>query len=136
MTTKKVPSDLVEGSSKAASSDRELGALPGTPLFGSSLRTEILVLVAALERTYPRELARLVDRPISMVQKIVAGFERSGILASRLIGNVREVSLNPDFVVAKELKSLLSSLLEREPRYGQRLLRAARRRPRRSGKTL
>ena len=141
MTTKKNSIDLLERSEKPPQrserrAGRDLGTLLGTALFGTPIRSEILVLIAALDRTYPRELARLVDRPISMIQKIVAGFERNGVVATRLIGNVREVSLNPDYVVARELKNLLTALLEKEPRYGQLLLLAARRRPRRAGKPL
>jgi len=140
MTTKRGLSDPSEGSnddlSVVAARGHELDAAEGTRLFGSPIRSDVLVLIAGLERTYPRELARLMDRPISMIQKIVADLERSGVVVSRLIGNVREVSLNPDFFVAKELKNLLTALLEREPRYGTRLLDVARRRPRRSGKPL
>ena len=64
-------------------------------LFGSSLRTEILALVAGLERSYPRELARLAERPISMVQRAISDLERAGVLVTRLNGKQREVYLNP-----------------------------------------
>lgn len=96
----------------------------------------MLVLIAGLERTYPRELARILERPISMVQRALEDLERASVIVTRLMGNQREVRLNPDFVVAKELYELLEALLERDRRYRDRLRLAARRRPRRAGKAL
>ncbi|MGR4064128.1 MAG: hypothetical protein ACLQPV_01610 [Vulcanimicrobiaceae bacterium] len=96
----------------------------------------MLALVAGLERSYPRELARLVDRPISMVQRAIADLERAGVLSTRLNGKQRDVYLNPDYVAAKELAALLQALAERDPRYRNQLAAAARRRPRRTGKPL
>ncbi len=105
-------------------------------LFGSAVRSELLVLVAGLGRSYPRELARLVQRPISLVQRAIADLELAGVLVTRMSGKQREVSLNPDYIAAKELATLLQALIDREPRYRKRLAEAARRRPRRAGKPL
>ena len=131
--TPQARSQAIDASSEAADSQKSL-RIPN--LFGSSLRAEILALVAGLERTYPRELARLIDRPISMVQRVIADLERAGVLVTRLNGNQREVRLNSDYIAAKELAALLEALIEREPRYRNRLVQAARRRPRRVGKSL
>jgi DNA-binding transcriptional ArsR family regulator len=133
MTTKKRSYDL---NNRSTSAPGRLAATRTPNLFGTVLRAQILTLVAGLERTYPRELARLVERPISEVQRGVAALERAGVLASRPNGKQREVSLNPDFIAAKELSGLLQALLERDPHYRARLAKAARRRPRRSGKPL
>jgi len=105
-------------------------------LFGSSVRAEVLVMIAGLGRTYPRELARLVERPISLIQKVVNDLELAGVLATSLRGKLREVYLNPDYIAARELAELLQALIDREPRYANRLAEAARRRPRRAGKAL
>ena len=103
-------------------------------LFGSPGRTDVLVLVTALDRSYPRELARLTRLPMTSVLRILDDFERSGPLVSTRIAGVREVRLNPDWVAAKELRTLLEALAERESRYSKIISEASRRRPRRRGK--
>jgi DNA-binding MarR family transcriptional regulator len=98
------------------------------------LRTDVLALVAALGESYPRELARLTARPLSMVQRAIRDLELAGVLVTRLRGKQREVRLDDGYVAASELASLLEALLERDRRYGKQLSNAARRRPRRIGK--
>lgn len=103
-------------------------------LFGSPGRTDILVLVAGMGRSFPRELARLTKLPMTTIIRNLDDFERAGILVSVRLGGTREVRLNPEYVAAKELTALLEALVEREPRYREIIAEAARRRPRRSGK--
>jgi hypothetical protein len=129
MTTKERSHDLTSGAPQAK-------PLMFRTIFGTPLRTELLVLIAGLERSYPRELARLTDRPISMVQKKIEDLELAGLIATRMIGRQREVQLNPDYIASQELAKLLSALLERDPNYRKRLTAAGRRRPRRTGKEL
>lgn len=106
-----------------------------TRLLGSRRRTEILVTIALLGETFPAELARLLDAPLFSVQTIVAALDREGVVATRLSGRARIVSLDPRYFAFRELKALLLKLAEAEP-----ALRAAalgrRSRPRRAGKPL
>jgi DNA-binding transcriptional ArsR family regulator len=103
-------------------------------LFGSSGRTDLLVLIAGLGRSYPREIAALTGLPMTTVIRAVDDFERAGVLVSVRLGRSREVRLNPDWFAARELTSLLEALVEREPRYRKLIAGAARRRPRRREK--
>ncbi|MGA8473581.1 MAG: hypothetical protein WB681_00810 [Candidatus Cybelea sp.] len=104
-------------------------------LFGSASRTRVLTLVALLDDTYPRELSRLASVPLVSVQRIVNGLEREGVLATRIVGANRRVSLNPRFYGADELRSLLRKYAKRDPDLAHRAS-ALRRRPRRAGKAL
>ncbi|HEY5257902.1 MAG TPA: hypothetical protein VIJ12_05920 [Candidatus Baltobacteraceae bacterium] len=104
-------------------------------LFGSVRRTEVLMGIALLEETYARELARVLEAPLLSVQRIVDALDREGIVATRLIGRQRRVTLNPRYFARKELEPVLRRLAQGD----QRLLDAVgsmRRRPRRKGKPL
>ncbi len=104
-------------------------------LFGSRRRTEILIMVALLGETYPLELARLLKAPRYSVQTIVDGLNREGILATRLLGRSRVVSLDPRYFAYGELKALLGRLAEAEDQLRQSAA-SRRSRPRRAGKPL
>ena len=104
-------------------------------LFGSPSRSKVLTLVALLDETYPRELARLADLPLASVQRMVNDLEREGVLASRVVGANRQVRLNPRFYGAGELRSLLLKYAKRDPALEGRVSKL-RRRPRRAGKPL
>jgi hypothetical protein len=104
-------------------------------LFGSTPRSRVLTLVALLDDTYPRELARLAGAPLVSVQRIVKDLEREGVLATRIVGANRQVSLNPRFYGADELRSLLLKYARRDPDLDRRVS-SLRRRPRRTGKAL
>lgn len=104
-------------------------------LLGSRRRTEVLVLVALLGESYPSELARLLDAPLFSVQTIVDALDREGILATRLFGNTRRVSLDPRYFAQPELEALLLRLAEAEPEL-RRAAASRRSRPRRAGKAI
>jgi DNA-binding IclR family transcriptional regulator len=104
-------------------------------LFGSTSRTRVLTLIALLDDTYPRELARVAGVPLVSVQRIVNDLEREGVLATRITGNSRRVGLNPRFYGADELRALLIKYAKRDPALEGRVS-ALRRRPRRAGKAL
>lgn len=129
------PQSLPNGS-KSGLSGSASGPITRQALFGNPGRTEILVLVAGLGRSFPSELSRLTGLPKTTVLRTIKGFERAGVLVGTELANAREIRLNPDYVAARELRALLEALIEREPRYGELLLQAARRRPRRSDKPL
>ena len=108
----------------------------GVPkLFGSQTRTRVVVMLIALRETYPRELARLSGVPLVSVQRIVDDLEREGILASRLAGNQRRVTVNTDWIAAPELRALAVRLAETLPDI-RAALEAERRRPRRRAKSV
>jgi len=104
-------------------------------LFGNRARTELLILLALLEESYPSELAHLLQvRPFS-VQRIIDSLDGDGITVSRLMGRVRRVTLNPRFYAYHQLKALLLRLAEGEPSMQDAAARR-RSRPRRTNKPL
>ena len=102
-------------------------------LFGSVLRTNVLIVTAALDETYPAEIARLTGSALLPVQRVVRALEESGVIATRLRGRTRLVTLNPRFFAYSELYALLLRCTER-PEYEKMI--AIRRRPRAMGKSL
>ncbi len=93
----------------------------------------VLVAIRLLEESYPSELASLLGLRLFSVQGILVAFEREGIIASRLLGRTRRVSLNPRYFAFKELDSLLWTLGKHDDEL-QQMLATRRRRPRRPGK--
>ncbi len=65
----------------------------------------------------------------------VRALDREGILATRLSGSSRRVSLDPRYFAYKDLRSLLLRLAEAEPALGTAAARR-RSRPRRAGKPI
>ena len=106
-----------------------------TSPFGSQTRTRVLLALSLLEETNARELARVLEVSVSVLQKAILGLERDGLVAARKVGRTRVITLNPRYFARRELVALLDRLAEPEDR-----LRAAvaklRKRPRRSGKRL
>jgi len=104
-------------------------------LLGTRRRTEVLIMIALLGETFPAELARVLRAPLYSVQNIVAALDREGVLASRVSGRARMVSLDPRYFAFRELKELLFKLAEAEA--GLRAAASDRRsRPRRAGTRL
>lgn len=103
-------------------------------LFGSGLRTEALVAIGRLSRTYPSEIARVLGRRLNEVQRAVASLERAGAVVSKRVGGTRIVELNPRFRARDELYKLLLRMSE-SPAY-EKYWAKLRRRPRGIGKPL
>lgn len=103
-------------------------------LFGSKMRTALLMLIAILEETYPGELARYLKTSISNVQRTLDKIEDEGLIATRPLV-VRAVTLNPIYPAVRELRALLLRLAEGYPEY-QRLKESRRSRPRKRKKAL
>jgi len=108
--------------------------LPGPMIFGSKMRTVLLMLVAVLEETYPAELSRYLGSSISSVQRTLDKIEDDGLITSRPLV-VRAVTLNPLYPAVKELRALLLRLADGYPEY-RRLKESRRLRPRRRNKPL
>lgn len=96
-------------------------------LFGSRRRTEILLLLALLEQSYPTEIARLLDAPLYSVQTILADLAGQGVVASRKQGRMRIVSLDPRYFAFPQLRDLLLRMADGEAELQEA---AARRRSR------
>jgi hypothetical protein len=110
--------------------------MDGLPaLFGTIARTKVLVTIALLEETYPREIARVAELPLMTVQRAVNDFDTDRVTASRVFGAQRNVRLNPTYFVAKELRTLLISLSAGFPKLSADVS-ILRRRPRRAGKVV
>ncbi len=102
-------------------------------LFGTGIRTRVLLAIALLEQTYPRQVARILNASLLSTQRIVNDLERQGVIASRVNGAQREVRLNPVFFGYNELLALLLRLaLADRPLLDE--VELLRRRPRRAGK--
>ena len=102
-------------------------------LFGSPRRTQVLLLLALLEESYPGELTRLLDAQRAAVLYIVDDLEAEGVVASRRLGRTRVLSLDPRYFAARELKALLLKLAAGDSAL-QKAAAARRSRPRRKGK--
>jgi predicted transcriptional regulator len=100
----------------------------GAKLFGTDLRTRVLTAIAVLGDSYPRELARVVGASPYSVLRVVDSLDREGVIASRVVGKERRVSLDPRFLAASELRALLLRLGEVQPEY-RRFRSAIRKRP-------
>jgi len=103
--------------------------------FGGETRTRVLLALSLLGESYPRELSRVLDAPLSGVQKALQSLELDGMVAGRSVGRTRVFQLDPRYFARDALKQFLLRLTE--PEVGlQRQVAALRRRPRRTGKPL
>jgi DNA-binding transcriptional ArsR family regulator len=103
--------------------------------FGGRTRTEALVALGLLDESYAREIARLLERPLSGVQKALKGLESDGMIAGRAQGRTRVLRLSPRYFAYDELRKYLARLAEAENDLRERIGRI-RRRPRKAGKRL
>lgn len=103
--------------------------------FGSRTRTQVLLALQLLDQSYPRELARLLEAPLSVIQKAIRSLESDQLVVGRSIGRTRVFQLNPGYFARREVRALLVKLLETEKGLKQRAGHL-RRRPRRTGKPL
>ena len=104
-------------------------------IFGSPLRTNILVLTSLLTETYPAQLARVLDTSANSVAAAVDRLERERLIATRRWGMERRITLNPYTPFSRELRALLFKLAESSPEY-EEAIRSMRTRPRRRGKLI
>lgn len=101
--------------------------------FGSRTRTRVLLALFLLGESYARELARLLDSPLSGVQAAIRSLERDGLVAGRAMGRTRLFRIDPRYFARKPLEAYLERLLAAEPALRSQV-QSLRRRPRRSGK--
>jgi len=103
--------------------------------FGTQTRTRVLLALQMLGESYPRELARVLEVPLSVVQRAIRTLELDGLIAGRPVGRTRLYRLDPGYFAYSELKRFLGRLAEPEDSL-QRQLASIRKRPRRGGKPL
>jgi DNA-binding transcriptional ArsR family regulator len=104
-------------------------------LFGSRIRSHVLLYLALADESYPAEVAAALGAAKLTIQRILRDLENLGVIASRLRGRVRLVSLDRTWYAAAELRALLLRMASAD----ESILAAAasiRRRPRRPGKAL
>jgi hypothetical protein len=101
--------------------------------FGSAVRTDVLVAIGRLKRTYLSEVAQVLDLHNFEVQRAVASLEEAGLVVTARMGTIRVAELSPQYPARDQLYALLLKLSE-TPRYRRRWL--LRRRPRAIGKAL
>jgi DNA-binding transcriptional ArsR family regulator len=91
--------------------------------------------LALAEESYPAEVAAALGAAKLTIQRILRDLENLGVIASRVRGRVRLVSLDRTWYAAAELRALLQRMASAD----DSILAAAasiRRRPRRPGKAL
>jgi DNA-binding transcriptional ArsR family regulator len=106
--------------------------LPAPAVFGTQMRTALLMLIAVLEETHPAELSRHLGASISSVQRTLEKVEADGLVTTRALG-VWTVTLDQRYPAAAELRALLLRLAEGYPAY-RRITESRRLRPRRREK--
>jgi biotin operon repressor len=104
-------------------------------LFGTITRTQTLLLIGMLGETHSGEIARLLGRSPSRIKDAVDGLENEGIIIGASVGAAKRLSLNPRYVAAQELKSLITKLGSSDLKIQERVS-TIRRRPRKTGKEI
>lgn len=103
--------------------------------FGGRTRTRVLLALRLLDSSYPRELSRVLNTPLSPVQRALRGLEIDGIVSARSVGRTRLFRLNPSYFARAELAAYLARLADADVEL-QGAVRSLRRRPRRTGRPL
>lgn len=104
-------------------------------LFGNRTKTNLLQLLALLERVHVSEAARIIGTTPSNILKAADALTQAGAVASVLTGKERWISLEPRYHAASELRALLDRLAEGNVELMEQVS-ATRRRPRRGGKAI
>ncbi|CAN5410629.1 hypothetical protein BH11ARM2_BH11ARM2_35510 [soil metagenome] len=107
----------------------------GFDVFGTGVRTKILVAIGILGESHAPELARALGIGPTTARNALDTLERAGLVSGRIEGNTRRVKLNVSFRAYPELKALLDKLASGDPALLSALAET-RRRPRRAGKEL
>ena len=92
-------------------------------IFQSPVRSRVLLFVAAVGECDMKTIYDTLGMNSGSVTYVVNHWEKQGVFRSRIFKRHRLVSLDPGFIVAKELTALLREIVVRAPEY--RGLRAA-----------
>lgn len=88
--------------------------------FGSRTRTRVLLALEGRGQSYPRELARLLAAPFSVVLKAVRSLEEDALVAGRMVGRTRVLELNPGFFALAQLRAFLAALARADDTFEAR----------------
>ena len=105
-------------------------------LLGNIVIEKIFFTLLVYGEGYPLGMAKNFGEPVNRFQQQLKRLEDGGIIASRLIGNVRLYTFNPRYPFLKELKALISKAYEFVPENEKNKYYKRRTRPRRAGKPL
>jgi hypothetical protein len=106
-------------------------------LFGGKAASRVLLYIENYGQGYASRIAKTFNMSLSEVQKQLAKFEKSGILVSQKLGNVRVYTFNPRDPALRQLRGLLRETLDRGiPDDELKQYYRDRQRPRRQGKEL
>lgn len=86
-------------------------------IFHSRVRSRVLLYVQAVRRTNMIDMYHSLRMNSVTALYVVNFWEREGVLRTYTVGIHRIVELNPDFVVAKELRAFLEALVQQSRRY-------------------
>jgi DNA-binding transcriptional ArsR family regulator len=103
--------------------------------FGSYSRTRVLLALALLKESYPRELSRVLQKSLNGIQQAIRSLEKDGLIGGRAMGRTRLFRLEPRYFAARELEAFLARLADADEVLKDRVA-SLRRRPRRTGKPL
>jgi DNA-binding transcriptional ArsR family regulator len=103
--------------------------------FGGQARTRVLVALRLLDSSFPRELSRILEVPVSAVSRALVGLERDALVVGRLVGRARVYTVNPAYFAKRELDEYLLRLSDADAELRARSVQL-RRRPRKTGKPL
>ena len=107
-------------------------------IFSSKITEKILFYLQANEQAYGSELAENLQETLNAVQNTLKRLEKSGLLASTLLGKTRVYQINPRYPFKQEMMDLIKkayTFLPDEQKFKLYEPRV-RRRPRRLGKPL
>jgi hypothetical protein len=105
-------------------------------LFGNPVIEKIFFTLLVYGEGYPLGMAKTFESPVNKFQQQLKRLEDSGIIVSRLVGNVRLYTFNPRYPFLNELKELIGRAFEYIPEKEKDRYYRRRTRPRRSGKPL
>ena len=105
-------------------------------LFGNAMVEKVLFYLEVYGEGYPLGIAKNFGEPVNRVQQQLKRLEKSGIIVSRRIGNVRLCTFNPRYPFLKELRVLIDKAYQFMPESEKIRYYLKRTRPRRRGKPL
>ncbi|MBI5634478.1 MAG: winged helix-turn-helix transcriptional regulator [Nitrospirae bacterium] len=105
-------------------------------LFGNVTVEKILFFLNVYGEGYPLGMAKTFGEAVNKIQQQLKRLEGGGIVASRLVGNVRLYTLDPRYPFLKELKALIARAYEFLPENEKNKYYRLRTRPRRAGKPI
>lgn len=80
-------------------------------LIGSTTRAKILLYMSMYRETYPRELTINLKLPLFGVQTQLKNLMQGGVVLVKKDANRQMFSFNPDYLLRKELLSLLKKAM-------------------------